>query len=109
MRCRFGCLFHYCLGISSVLFSQIRPVVQGGVFACGVLLRVFAAFLGVRGFREGQRQEGARSIISVIWGSVHSSDVFTDGGDVIWVLMGKSRFLRTHLRFMDKCARMMAA
>jgi hypothetical protein len=80
-----------------------------GVFACGVLLRVFAAFLGVRGFREGQRQEGARSIISVIWGSVHSSDVFTDGGDAIWVLMGKSRFLRTHLQFRDKCARMMAA
>ena len=53
LRCRFGCLFHCCLGICSVLFSQIRPVVQG-VFLRVVLLRVFTAFLGVRGFREGQ-------------------------------------------------------
>lgn len=73
---------------------------SGGVFACGVLLRVFAALLGVRGFWEGQRQEGARSIISVVWGSVHSSDVFADGGSAILVLMGKS-LLRTRLQFMD--------
>ena len=53
LRCRFGCLFHCCSGICSVLFSQIRPVVQG-VFLRVVLLRVFTAFLGVRGFREGQ-------------------------------------------------------
>ncbi len=42
-------------------------------------------------------------------GSVHSSDVFADGGRAIWVLMGKSRFLRTRLQFMDKYVRVMAA